>query len=205
VRAFIAVDIPDNLRRSLAEVAGRLGGLGGDVKWVRPAGIHVTLKFLGEIGEERVDEVAEAMARAAAGKRPFEVTLAGLGAFPPKGPPRVIWVGIDRGAEELTRLAAEVDCLCAGLGFEPERRPFRAHVTLGRVRSPRGIGKLADEVRGGRGGRGGGAGGAGGGGWSGFSAEPFMAGSVKLMRSDLRPSGAVYTCLREVALGQEAG
>ena len=188
MRAFIAVDIHEDARAGLGRVTDQLRRLGGDVKWVPARNVHITLKFLGETGEDLVPDLLAAMRAAAAGQSPFRVRLGGLGSFPRKGRPRVVWVGIAEGGRELGYLAGWVDSLCCELGFEREKRPFSAHVTVGRVRSPGGIERLVEAL------------GAG----SDFSTETFEVTSIRLMKSDLRPSGAVYTCVGEVNLGRAA-
>ncbi len=137
MRAFIAVEFDAAIRERLAEVATRLRAASSGVKWVSPEQMHLTLKFLGEIEESAVDEVAVVMAEAASGIAPFEVRVAGVGAFPPHGAPRVVWAGLDDAANHLKRLHVRLDSGVAELGVERESRPFAAHLTLGRVKDPR--------------------------------------------------------------------
>lgn len=112
---------------------------GADVKWVETESLHVTLKFLGEVGEPGVNEVRAAL-RSVRGAS-FRLGVRGIGTFPPRGRPRVIWLGLTS-ADPLAALAATVERVLEPLGFPPEGRPFKPHVTLGRVRSPAGLDRL---------------------------------------------------------------
>lgn len=138
MRTFIAVEFSDDIRQRLAAAQERLRGSVSGVKWVEPGILHLTLKFLGEIDEGAVDGVAGAMADAAAGVSPFEVRVAGLGAFPPHGAPRVVWAGLADPSGSLQALHDTLDRGLEPLGIEPEGRPFTAHLTIGRVKEPRG-------------------------------------------------------------------
>jgi len=178
VRCFVAIDLPDDVRAALARTQASLGQRGprADLRWVDPAGLHVTLKFLGEVAEDRLSAVTDAVGAAVAPHAAIALAVAGLGGFPSLGRPRVLWAGMPAGVAELARLAAGVDTSLAPLGFPAESRPFRGHVTIARVRSPRGIGKITAAIR--------------------TDADAdfgrWTATGVVLFRSRLRPSGAVY-------------
>jgi 2'-5' RNA ligase len=152
--------------------AGRSG-----VAWVAPENFHLTLKFLGHVDQPRLESVEAALATALGGRPRFELTCAGIGAFPTPGRPRVIWAGVRDGAEAARRLAEAVDQALTPLGFEPEGRAFSAHITLGRLRVPGRDSALTAALEG-AGGRL-------------FGITPIDR--VALMRSDLSPRGARYT------------
>jgi 2'-5' RNA ligase len=138
VRAFLAADLPADARACLARNLEDLREAEApDVRWSDPAALHLTLKFCGDVPEERVDELIERCAPRVCGIQPFDVAIAGLGAFPNAREARVIWAGITSGAGELARLARKLDSACARLGIERERRPYQPHLTLGRLRQPR--------------------------------------------------------------------
>jgi len=137
VRTFIAIELDDAIRERLGQAQERLRACRCKVKWVEPQNIHLTLKFLGEIEEGVVEAVSDVMASAAAAVKPFELTVAGVGAFPPRGAPRVVWVGIER-AGGLVQLHGGLEDGLERLGFEREKRRFSPHVTLGRVKDRRG-------------------------------------------------------------------
>lgn len=156
MRLFAAVDPDPPVRtaaaRSARAVAGRLGEDGpGRIRWVAPEQLHVTLRFLGEVAE------AEAEAVRGVFRTPFEAgtftaAVSGLGCFPGSGPPRVVWLGIDEGRDGLAAVRAELDRRLASVGWPPEARPLRAHLTLGRMkgwpaRSRREVVRALSDVR----------------------------------------------------------
>jgi RNA 2',3'-cyclic 3'-phosphodiesterase len=184
IRAFVAVNIPEPIRAALAEAQVRLRAVPADVSWTAPHNIHVTLKFLGEIGESGAARVGRALEAAAAARVPFAVAVGGFGLFPGKGPPRVLWAGALEGAEALISLQASVERALAALAFPREGRRFTPHLTLGRLRSPRNAGELAKRV-------------------ADLGSNPlgtFTVDHIDLMGSQLNPKGSIYTVLQEVPL-----
>jgi len=135
-RLFFAVELPADVRERAYEIGRRLArAAGGAVKWVEVENLHVTLKFVGGVPVGRVDEVVAAGRVAAAAGRSVELVLGGAGAFPSARSPRVLWIGVSGEIEPLGRVAAELDRLLSEAGLaEPEGRPFKPHLTLGRVR-----------------------------------------------------------------------
>jgi len=135
-RLFVAVPLSEPARAAVAEVVERIRAgepEGRGVRWVRLDGLHITLRFLGPTPEPRVADVAAAVATAAAGVPPFAIRIAGADSFPPVGRPRTLWLDLDHGAEDLASLAGRLDDALATVGWERERRPFRAHLTLARA------------------------------------------------------------------------
>jgi 2'-5' RNA ligase len=135
-RLFVAVPLDEDARAAVEAVvdgvrAGEPEGRG--VRWVRLEGLHVTLRFLGPTSESRVKELEAALQVAAAGASPIRATITGAGSFPPTGRPRTLWLGITDGADDLARLAGRLDDALVDRGWERERRPFRAHLTLARA------------------------------------------------------------------------
>lgn len=185
MRTFIAIELDEAIRERLAGVQERLRGMATGVKWVRPQNVHLTLKFLGEIEEDAGESIAAALAEAASGVEPFEMRVTGVGSFPPKGAPRVVWAGIEEPTGRLLELHRRIEQALEPLGFEREKRRFTAHATIGRVKKPRGGHKLrqALEPRGG---------------------DDFGVQAVEdmvLLRSQLSPTGPTYTLLRRLQLG----
>ena len=176
--------IDDALRPALAAAQEELRASRASVKWVEPQNLHFTLKFLGDVAEERTEAVTEALREVARRTPPFAGHVAGVGVFPSLSRPRVVWAGMTAGAEELAGLASEVEEALVPLGFERERRAFTPHLTLGRVKSVVNVSNLAEAVQ--------------------RHAEadfgPLRVDAVYLMRSDLRPSGPVYSPLAELWL-----
>jgi 2'-5' RNA ligase len=173
---FIALNLPPAVRDALWDATTPLRQLGLPVNWVRGEGIHVTLKFLGEVGDEREAELTAALERAATGARTLPLAVGGFGVFPDFNRPRVIWAGIapEPGLEILQH---QVEQEFAPLGFPTEARAFRPHVTLGRARRearPRDFAGLEAALGG-----------------LGF-AQTVVVSALDLMQSTLRSGGAVY-------------
>lgn len=162
----------------------RLRPLAPGVAWIARDNVHLTLKFLGNVETARLDDVERALAVAASGQSWFELTVHGLGAFPSRTRPRVLWAGVAAGGTELTALAARVDEALAALGFPRETRPFAAHATLGRVREPRAQPGLAGGLDH----------------HEAFGRQPVTR--ISLVRSELSPRGARYTELAALPLGR---
>lgn len=183
-RLFIAIELPANVVEALAEVQEALRRQPGSqyVRWVDPASVHLTLRFLGDTREDLIPEIEGGLSAACRDTSPFELRLAGLGAFPNQRRPRVLWVGTEPVEDSggLAELQRQIERTAVRLGFEPESRGFSPHLTLGRVK--RGVGSAAEKAVG----------------------ELLSCGvvvpeasfevtQVCLMRSALRPEGAVYT------------
>src|SRR5262249_25076112 len=132
VRLFVAVELGERARAAIAEEQGRLraiAGKGSRVRWVGPEQLHLTLVFLGEGGPARAAGVVQAMGRPIE-RAPIELTFAGIGAFPPRGAPRALWIGLRGGESDLKALQHEVASRVAALGIPLEERPFSPHLTL---------------------------------------------------------------------------
>jgi RNA 2',3'-cyclic 3'-phosphodiesterase len=150
MRLFAAVEIDERVRSLVADVAmsiqKALARTGLDARWVPPANMHLTVRFIGHVPDQRVAELTDAI-RAPVTLAPFTIALDACGAFPPSGPPRVIWIGLRQGLDALRAIAAEMDRRVVPFGFEPERRPFSAHVTLARIKAvPHGAGALVRQA-----------------------------------------------------------
>ena len=187
IRAFIAIELPEAVKTALASAQSRLRAERHSyVKWVDPGGVHLTLKFLGNIDAEKVSPITAAIARAAQGVAPFRLELGETGAFPNQRRPRVIWVAVTGDVERLASLQRGIDQLLIPLGFVPESRPFSPHLTLGRLKERAStaerqkIGESIATVK--------------------PEAVPFQANEISLMRSTLTPSGAIYSRISSVPL-----
>jgi len=133
MRVFVAIPVAGLVEEALREVLGRYRSEDWPVKWARPDGLHLTVKFLGAVEPERLVEIEGALGGASVGTPALPFSLVELGAFPGFARARVIWAGLESGAA-LELLVDRVERACASLGFPLEGRPFRPHVTLGRVR-----------------------------------------------------------------------
>ena len=195
-RLFVALDLPAGAKAALAATMGQLQSvIPAGVRWVNPAGIHLTLKFLGDTEAGLVTPLLAALREAAAGDPPpFPLHLDGLGVFPNYREPRVIYAGISGDLDSLAQAQRRVEQAITRLGFPQEKRPFRPHLTLGRVRdgvapaARRQIGEnIARQA-------------------AALSPEyAWTAGEIHLIRSHLTPSGAVYTTLGQAPLGAAEG
>ncbi len=135
MRSFIAVELDPSIKRSLSGLVGRLKKAGPEgTTWVQDSGMHLTLKFLGEIEESRIPDIARVMDEAALGVKPFTLDVRGTGYFPNSRFPRILWAGVLPSAE-LDGLARRLEDGLAAIGFERETRAFHLHLTLGRVRT----------------------------------------------------------------------
>lgn len=184
MRLFVAINFPGELKQRLWRSAEPLRRPGFPIKWVDPEGMHLTLKFLGEVDEGRAREVLAAVEASAAGARVFRMGMRGFGAFPIPERARVVWAGCVA-EPPLELLQDRLERALQGIGFPAEGRVFRPHVTLGRVRSgtrPAALEGLAELLE----------------------TTPFAdatdVASVDIMRSDLGPRGARYTRLHHVQL-----
>jgi len=188
IRSFIAIELPEEAKKGLARLKGELQKDEHKfVKWVNPDGLHLTLKFLGNIPSKRVTEIINAMEEVTQGVSAFHLEISGLGAFPSLRQARVFWVGIGGEVDRLVKLQQNIDSALAVLGFAKEERPFVPHLTLARLRpgaSPlerRSFGELVDSTI--------------------FEDKYHIeVEAVSLMRSQLTPAGAVYTRLSAVEL-----
>ena len=184
IRAFIAIDLPAEVKQALGDVAAALaaGVPRGAVRWVRPEQIHLTLRFLGDTPIDRLPALAAALDDVAGRHSPFVLRLTTTGCFPNARRPRVVWVGLGGEAAALAALVAGLNTALGALGLPPEDKPFRAHLTLGRVKDER----AAQEID-----------------WS--AAVPALnvpVAAIRLIESQLRPDGPVYTVRHTSQLGE---
>ena len=140
MRIFIGIELDDRLREGAATAAVSLQRqlrATLDARWIAAPNLHITLWFIGEVGDERAAAILRAF-HAPLATPAFDLHLAGFGAFPPSGAPRVLWIGVAAGAESLSRIHGEVATRLSALGIEPERRPYSAHLTVARVKAMHG-------------------------------------------------------------------
>jgi 2'-5' RNA ligase len=187
-RAFIAVDLPESVKSFLSAAQEALKVYGFRVKWVRPQNIHLTLKFLGDTATGDIAKITEAMTLAAATCPIVSLAAKGIGVFPDVRRARVIWAGLKGQLEILADLQQTLDASLVDLGFPRETRPFKSHLTLGRAKGkivPARMKAAIDKLKE-------------------FESESFEINRVVLFESELRPSGAVYTQVRGVALQRQS-
>lgn len=188
LRAFIALPLPPGWSEVLAQaVAEMRAAMPAGVRWVGASGMHLTLKFLGDTDASIAPEIVAALRQQLQGARRPRLVLSGLGTFPAGKAPRVIWAGIGGETDLLADWQQRVEAAVGGLGWPRERRPFRPHLTLGRVRDRtaaaqrRAIAGIINDAR--------------------LPAAPeWRADTVRLYHSALTPQGAIYTSLGEVRI-----
>lgn len=183
IRLFIAIDTPQLIKHQIVEIQNGLKESGADVRWEPQEKLHATLKFLGATTEGMLPEIVsylEGVGRTSPG---FEVRYKGVGCFPNRRLPRVVWVGMEDLAGTLSLLHETIESGLVRFGFRREERAFHPHVTLGRVKSDRGIRGLLRTMESVT-----------------FESQPVRIPEILLMKSDLKPSGSVYSVLKSIPL-----
>jgi 2'-5' RNA ligase len=184
IRTFIALDMQAEVKAALEKYVQPLKSLRGRISWVKPENLHLTLKFLGDTPANRLEEIAAALQEAAATVEPFSATVASSGVFPNAEYPRVLWIGLDEKSGALLKLAKAIDERMQQFGFAKEKRLFAPHLTIGRAkdtRIPEIVRALLEKP---------------------FAAMPATFHEIIFMKSELHPSGSIYTPLRKLALGK---
>lgn len=176
LRSFICIEIPESIKERIGRLQDTLRAIDAQVSWTKPSNIHLTLKFLGNVEASRIARISQSLERAAHGMNSLEIDVSGAGCFPSARNPRVLWIGFSDVPEPLRELYSNIEAELARQGFDREKRKFSPHLTIGRVREPHNSAQLAEALIAG-----------------GFESEVFRATKVILMRSDLKPTGAVYT------------
>ena len=185
MRLFLAMEISDAVRKRLGEFISQLDHAARGAKWISPQNIHLTLKFLGHVEEDKAEKISSALKEVAARHTVFDLDLVGTGGFPNASRPRVIWVGGHDQSGTLYRLQADVEATMIALGFPPEDRAFVAHLTLGRIKNPTPNQKLAAALE--------------------LAASKSFGlthvEEIHLIESQLRPQGPLYTKIGSWKLG----
>jgi len=183
IRCFIAIPIGETIEKQISDLIFSLKKHDADIKWIKPDGMHITIKFLGKTQDRMIPKIKDALVHAASLFDPFFITIQGIGAFPHVNRPRIFWVGI-KNMDSLEKLHTEIEDRMSRIGYVTEERSFHPHITLGRVRSQRGvrtITRMLDLAR------------------DTEFGDAYID-KLELMKSDLKPAGAVYTCLHAISL-----
>ncbi|MDD2752774.1 MAG: RNA 2',3'-cyclic phosphodiesterase [Candidatus Omnitrophica bacterium] len=183
MRTFVAIELPKEIKAEVSKLQDQLKKSGADVKWVTPENIHLTLKFLGDRDEKKVEQIKQILQEVAKENPAFEVSLDSLGTFPNANYPRVVWTGIAQGDTETKKIAQELEEKIAKIGIPKEDREFSSHITIGRVKSNLNREKLIQELS---------------------NAENYLAGkklkfsvdAITLFKSTLTPQGPLYEILK---------
>lgn len=182
IRLFIAIDLSEDVKDVLLETAVRMADSlpKRAIRWVRREQLHLTLRFLGDTAVSQLPKLRQATTQIASRYQPLQLRLSGVGAFPNRKRPRVIWAGLVGELAPLQKLQSELEDQVVGMGWKREKRPFNPHITLGRVKNA----PLARGLN-----------------WQvGLAGLGFGVTAVQLVQSELRPSGAMYTVLKEAPL-----
>lgn len=185
MRTFIAFKLPPEIEDHVRGLQEQLKAEGLQLRWVSPANIHLTLRFLGEIETSSVDSVAAAVDASGGCTAPIDLVVQGLGVFPNLRRPNVLWTGLGGQLDAMQQLHARLEYQLELSGFAGDRRPFRPHLTLARIKGRINCQHLRQVLQD----------------MGDFEPAPFTAGELILFRSDLRPQGAVYTPLARKKLG----
>jgi 2'-5' RNA ligase len=180
IRAFLAVDPPQEVLNEIVRIQDRLKKVvQGDIRWVRSGGIHLTLKFFGNISESDSTNISRVIKNNIVNIKPFTLNTRRVGAFPDVKRPRVLWLGMDGDTDILISLQRGIDGGLQDCGFKKEDRPFRPHLTLARIKEPKGLIGLAKIIEKSED----------------YTAGSFIVGGLNLFKSNLTSQGAVYTKL----------
>ncbi len=175
IRLFIAIDLPEMVKDALLGAVAQMGRQlpNRAVRWVKPEQMHLTLRFLGDTAVTQLPDLQNQLTQLTTQYPSFRLHLNGVGAFPNRKRPRVVWVGLGGDVAQLQTMQAELEERMVALGWSREKRPFSPHVTLGRVKDARQVQALDWGVD--------------------LARLDFAVTAVQLVQSELRPSGAVYT------------
>ncbi len=186
MRLFVAIVLEPRVRLALETLQREIGRRISGVRWIPPNQLHLTVKFLGEVGDGDVPGVCEAVAQATSASSPFAMTVASTGCFPTRGDVRIVWAGVKEQSGELLRCVERIEAALEDQGFARERRPFSAHITIGRVKADRSGGAMRARVEG-------------------ATLHPMdqPVQHVVVMSSDLTPQGPRYAVISETRLGKE--
>ncbi len=187
IRTFIAIQIPESIKNEIFLIQEKLRAAGRGISWTKADNIHLTLKFLGSTDESLIDLISDKISDSIAGKKPFKIQVNGVGAFPIMKRPRIIWVGANTESDHLREISRNLNENLESLGFESEKRKFTAHLTIGRVKDARKISPILETMKV----------------FTNFDAGEFIVEKIELIKSDLHPSGAIYTPLRKILLGKD--
>ncbi len=188
MRSFIAINLPEQLKRNISEFLNPFLSIKSDVKWVKPENLHLTIKFLGNVELDKISYIEEILSGVVSRFEPFDIYFSEIGCFPNMNRPRVIWIGI-KDENSFLKLFKDIEENISKLGFKREGREFSPHLTIGRVKGTKGIEIIREKIRQlGTDDRGL------------IKDQKIVVNSISLIRSDLSGAGARYTLLRDFPL-----
>ena len=176
IRTFIAIELSEVIRAQISDVTGCLQESLSGIRWVAAKNLHLTFKFLGDVEVEKLENICSIVQDTAKDFAPFALSFSGLGAFPNLRRPRVIWVGVEMGAEELVGVHKAIETALVQAGFPKDDKAFRPHLTVGRVKSKKrisGLGEILSETE--------------------VGSDAMTVDHIAVIKSDLTPDGPIYT------------
>ncbi|MCK5077219.1 MAG: RNA 2',3'-cyclic phosphodiesterase [Calditrichia bacterium] len=182
IRTFIAIEIPENIKENILQVIEQVKSSYPKIAWTKTTAYHLTLKFLGEVEENMIDPISEKIEGIAGNFTPFKIDVEGVGVFPNKRAPKILWAGLYMPDDSLLELQAKIEDSLYDLNFEKEKRKFKPHLTLGRVKRKMPP-EFADEFF-----------------KCSLPKQTFTVDKIIVMKSELKPTGAVYTRMKVVLL-----
>jgi len=190
MRLFVAIELSDEARTAVARCQSKLARQDNDsrVRWTPSQNVHLTIRFLGEVPEAEVVSVSQAVESSTNAVPPFSMRIDNVGCFPTRGKVRIVWVGIEENSGAMARLAAKTESEIVAAGFPPESRPYRPHVTIGRVKDDRSGGDLRRVI-----------------GSCAFDGVEQTVDRVVVMASQLSPGGPTYLVVSTHPLGGNTG
>ncbi|MCH8313393.1 MAG: RNA 2',3'-cyclic phosphodiesterase [Nitrospinae bacterium] len=181
LRLFLAIDVPNSVREKITEAQSFYKTLNLDAAWVKPANMHLTVKFLGDTPSGLIPAIKDRMAEIAISTPPFSLTLGKMGVFPNVSRPRVLWIGLENREDHLGSLKTRVEKEMASLGFPPDKQKPVHHLTLGRIKSSKNREDLKKALQSAQR----------------IEMDPFEISSIQLIKSELTPKGSIYTVQEE--------
>ncbi len=188
IRSFLAFELPVDIKKTVERVSGEIRHSGLDVRWVKAENIHLTLVFLGNVKTEEIEGIEEQVRNVCPGYGSFDIALKGVGCFPNRRRPRVLWLGLDGDIERMSHFRDDLQRTLKAFGIKEEKRPFKPHLTLGRFRSTRKMGSRLEEILSK---------------YAGLETPVESLNELYLFKSELKPGGAVYTKLESWPLSGE--
>lgn len=176
IRSFIAVEIPDKTRTEITKMLDTFAKQDTGARWIKQDNLHITLIFLGEVSQEFLHNAQTELTSVAKNQKSFEMSLKNIGAFPSQRAPRIIWIGVDKGSDELIDLQSKIESSLTKIGYKPETRKFHPHLTIGRVKFRFNNPKIFE---------------------TNYQSETFAVKSVVLFKSTLMPQGPIYEKIKE--------
>ena len=175
IRTFIAVTLDESVKEIIKALVDNFKTLNLDLKWVEIKNIHLTLKFLGDVSPEKIEKTTSILKECLSDIKPIATHLTSLGTFPPHRNPRVFWIGLDDSKRNLTQLAEKLEGKLGSIGFAPEERDFKAHVTLARIKSMKNMSLFQQKIETFR-----------------LPEQTFTLKDIVLFKSVLTPTGPIY-------------